>query len=51
MLICVVVDCKSDKGLDFYKLGIAKPCTHLHPAPSTPTHLHTAHSLQHPQRC
>ena len=34
-------------------MGIAKPCTHLHPAPSTSTHLHPApsSSLQHPQRC
>ena len=42
----------------FY-LGITKPCTHLHPASSTSSHLHPPassfqpppSSLQHPQQC
>ena len=29
----------------FFKRGITKPCTHLHPAPSTSTQLHPAPSI------
>ena len=39
-------------------MGIAKPCTHLHPAPSTSTqlistsiYLHPAHISLHPALC
>ena len=35
-------------SLDQYSKGITKPCTHLHPAPSTPTWLISTSTQLHP---
>ena len=34
-----------------YNMGITKPCTHLHPAPSRSIHLHPAHFSLHSALC
>ena len=50
--------CKFITDMAYIKTSIAKPCTHLHPAPSISTHLQppppssfqlSPSSLQHPQ--
>ena len=34
-----------------YNMGITKPCTHFHPAPSTSTQLHPGHFSLHSALC